>query len=1496
MKRFLFAVCFLLVYVSKTLAQCTFTVDAGADTTICANQSAHLHGTVVPAGAYTYSWTPTVTLTGANTLTPTATCSDTTTYILSVTGGGCTAVDSVHVNVKGAALILSATISPTTPICPGTLVQLNAAIVPNICGVGPACSGTTTSPVVGSGTVVQPGASTAPPTLMGNYAHSGRNQMLYTAAELSAALGGACTIKGVGFYIQVFNSNAYLQDFTISIACTNQTSLSTFDNNLVQVVPPSLVQPIAGWNDFGFANAYNWDGVSNLIVDICWNDPQQFGNQNNKAQCTNTGAVTSLLYSFGATNQCGTTNVQSTSNIRPNARFGYCLPNITNYPIIWTPASGANAVNKPDSSDPTAHPVTTQDYTVAVANGTCISRQTVTATVDTSRISAGPDLSSCPGAAVTLTATAIGNVTPGPATFTWTTLAGAAVGNGANVVVNPVANATYVVSMAGGACTHTDTVKVTLGSLNVTTAVTNVSCYGLADGKIVVTAANGTSPYNYSWVATPNPGNSNTATGLSPGTYYVTASDVNTCSGTASAVVTQPTAALANSSITVTQPLCYGNSNGIIVVTPSGGTKPYTYAWNNGLPPDSLQNGLAALNYSLTTTDARGCTATSNIPLSQPAQITFGAAVIQNVRCPGLNTGKITVNPSGGVGAFTYSWSQNLNLNSPTATGLGAGSYIVTVTDTKACTATASNTITPATLINFAAPTVVNAKCFGSSDGSATVNPTGGTLPYSYAWNPSGQTTQTATALSAQAYTVTVTDDSLCTASSTINVQQPSQIQIAGTAINITCNGSNDGAVNITSTTNAVAPLAFIWSNTATTQNISSLSANTYYVTLTDANGCTAHNNFVVTEPTLLVLNAPTQVNDVCFNGTTGSLTANATGGTGPYSYLWSNTASTQTISNLAAGPYTLAVKDAGNCTATATYTITQPASGPAFGPAVVTDELCNGGSTGSILVSVSGGTPGYTYSWSQNAQLNNPSATGLTSGTYKVTATDAGGCSVSSSNTVNQPLAVSVTAGAVINVSCHGGNNGSAIVNVSGGTGGGYTYTWNGVAGSDPQGNLAANTYTVVVSDGNNCTASTSIVVNEPSAIQDSIVRQNVKCHGGADGSLTVYAYGGNSPFTYLWGDGTTAQTDGSLAVQATPYVVTITDNTGCTATDTASLTEPSLLTFTHSETQVTCPGAHDGTISCAGNGGVSPYSFSVTKDFANVVNTTNGIATQLDSGFYYIEFNDHNGCLLQDTAFIKSPVADSFLITVDSTSCFGPAYTDGSIYVTALTANNMPYTYTIDNGARQDTSYFANLAAGPHRIIATNQFGCTTTLDTVVAQPVDAYAHVLPKDTTIQLGHSITLYSGFGPFSSNSITSYNWVPSEGLSCIDCPDPIATPYSHISEYVLTITYNGICVTSDSMRIIVQNHAKPFIPNSFSPNGDGNNDVFEIYGENIKTVNLRVFNRWGELVYESTNLLKGWDGYYKGQLQYPGVYTYDAEIIFLDDTKTEKHGSITLLR
>ncbi len=1480
-----------------TVSTSNFTVNAGPDSTICANQTVLLNGSVTPAGAYTYSWTPSATLINANTLNPAARPTSNTLYTLSVTdAGGCSKTDAVQLNVVNVAVPVTVTAVPSI-VCPGQPVQLDCSILPVNCGASPPCNGNNITNSIGPGNLVQPGSALQPPTLFGNFLKSGRNQMLYTAAEIGPALGGPCIIKAVTFNIAVFNSNAFLQNFTIKMACTNLGSLTTWEQNLTTVYTSvNPYQPQAGWlNGIALTTPFAWDGVSNLIVDICWNNPATFGNQNNKAECTNT-AFTSYLYSFSsASNQCGTVTAPTTSTLRPNVKLNYCAPNISNYAIMWNPSTGLNAVSNASIHNPTTNPVVTTNYSVKVDTGVCAGNGVITVQVDNSTVSAGADIASCPNAPVALIATVSGTILPGPASFVWTTLAGANVGNTQTVNVTPAVTTTYIVTLNGGACVKRDTITVNVGSLTPTATPTNATCFGANNGSILAASPNGTSPFSYLWSANAATGNTATASNLAPANYQVTVTDVNGCSGSATATITQPTqVSFTTASINDS---CFGGTQGSITVTPIGGTGGYTYTWNNSLPSTQTVTNLTANTYSVTVLDANLCSATASIPITQPQAIVFLNPVIQNVRCFNASTGIITVANNGGTGSFTYNWSHSAVVHTATANNLPAAAYTVTAIDANGCTATATYNVTqPATGLTFGASNITNPTCFGYSDGSATVNPNGGVGTLVYLWTPSNQTTQSGTNLSAQAYTVVVTDDSLCSATTIVTPVSPPQIQIAGVVTNVKCFGGSDGAVDIT-VTNGFPNLTYSWNPTAAvTQDISALAIGSYSITVTDANACTAIASFAVTQPAALVLSTPSITDVLCFGGNTGSITVIHTGGTGNPNYTWTPAAANSaTNSSLIAGNYSVTVTDVNACTASAAYVVTQPATALAFGVPVIVNELCNGGTTGSITVTVTGGTAAatYDYSWSHNAGLNSSSATGLSAGPYTVTVTDDNGCTLSQTNSVTQPTAITFGAQTITNVGCFGGNNGSATITPTGGTGA-YTYTWNGVAGTNPQNNLVANTYTVIVTDANNCPFTTTVTITEPSQLVIAPLATDALCFGATDGSVDANPSGGAFPYTFVWSNGGTTQTVANVGYGL--YTVTVTDANTCSASSGANVNEPAAVIFNTQVTQVKCVGDQNGTITAFPSGGTPPYSYSATQDGAIWFYPTNGVIQGLASGFYAVVVNDNNGCTLADTVFVPAPLGDTYNVTTDSTSCYGADYADGALHIFGSPIQNGPFQYGVDGGALQYSGDFYNLKAGSHTVLAQNNFGCDTTLNAIVPEPVDATAEVLPSDTTLDLGESIQLSSSFSPYPYSTITSYSWSPSTGLSCIDCPSPIATPYGRQTEYVLTITYNDHCTASASLTVWVDGGAPVYIPNSFSPNGDGNNDVFQIYGVGIKTIDLKVFNRWGEKVYESNNQFEGWDGTYKGVIQNPSVFAYQVNITYLNDKKVLKVGSITLVR
>ena len=181
-------------------------------------------------------------------------------------------------------------------------------------------------------------------------------------------------------------------------------------------------------------------------------------------------------------------------------------------------------------------------------------------------------------------------------------------------------------------------------------------------------------------------------------------------------------------------------------------------------------------------------------------------------------------------------------------------------------------------------------------------------------------------------------------------------------------------------------------------------------------------------------------------------------------------------------------------------------------------------------------------------------------------------------------------------------------------------------------------------------------------------------------------------------------------------------------------------------------------------------------------------------------------------------------------------------------------------------------------------------------VYQPAPSYAVAYPTDTTVKLGQSIQLTSSLIGSGNNSNLTYSWSPQLGLSCVDCQNPVFSSYAEQNNYTVTVTYNGHCTAEASINIYVSFAGQVYIPNAFTPNGDGNNDVFEIYGHGIERVDMKVFNRWGEKVFESHNQFWGWDGTYKGTLQMPSVFVYEATVYFLDGSQQQYKGSVTLVR
>ncbi|MBN4062454.1 SprB repeat-containing protein, partial [Bacteroidales bacterium AH-315-I05] len=528
------------------------------------------------------------------------------------------------------------------------------------------------------------------------------------------------------------------------------------------------------------------------------------------------------------------------------------------------------------------------------------------------------------------------------------------------------------------------------------TNITNVSCSGMNDGAVDIVVSGGNSPFTYIW-------NSGATTedlsGLAGGAYIVTATDNLGCEAFGGQyTVVDPDSIGINSAITDIS--CFGQTDGQISLSPSGGAAPFTYLWSNGSTGATIFGLTDTVSYSVTVTDANSCTNNiGNLSVNEPAELISAVSSITNVTC-GQNNGGATVSHSGGTSPFIYSWDSGEN--TAVADSLPMGSNNITVTDASGCMDVVSFTIggTPAVAISIS----TNESSCTVDDGDATANITNGTSPYTYQWDAAAgnQTSVTATGLGQGSYSVIVTDANSCSDTTVATVTNINAPILSTSTTNVACKGESTGAVNLTITSGGTPPFSYNWDNGATSEDISNLSVGTYSVTVTDASTCVSIYSATITEPADSLIITPTNTNLQCNGYSNAQASVTVTGGSTPYSYLWTpGGQTTSSIFGLGGGTYSVFVTDFTNCTQTVTITVNEPT---AIG---ITGTVVDNQPVGSIDITVTGGTSPYTYSWSSGEvieDLNNIT----TQGPYTVTVTDANGCSDTQTFTVGGLVSIS--------------------------------------------------------------------------------------------------------------------------------------------------------------------------------------------------------------------------------------------------------------------------------------------------------------------------------------------------------------------------------------------------------------------------------------------------------------------------------------------------------
>lgn len=832
--------------------------------------------------------------------------------------------------------------------------------------------------------------------------------------------------------------------------------------------------------------------------------------------------------------------------------------------------------------------------------------------------------------------------------------------------------------------------------------------------------------------------------------------------------------------------------------------------------------------------------------------------------------------------------------------------------------------------------------CLGETV-TLTVQNLTSTIPVTYSWMPEAYIlngAQTSQALAqpptSMWFYVQAISPAFCSAIDSVFVVVDS-LYVVLSQMDVSCNGFCDGSASL-SVVGGIGTSTISWSNGAVGLAITGLCAGNYWVQVVDSAGCDTLVNFTILEPQ--AISVASEVTNVLCNGSySGAINLTVSGGTPPYSYLWSNGATSQDIGGLVAGTYSVVITDANLCQVSLEYEITEPL--PFDISLEKVNVSCKNGNNGQAILSVEGATPPYTIQWS-NGDIG-VMADSLLAGTVSANIMDNNNCDTLIILEITEPDSLLVSS-VVENVTCFGGNDGSVLVVPIGGTAP-YSFLWSNGAATAGIEELTAGLYEVVVSDSLGCQSVKNILVSQALPIEINSVINPVTCKGSADGAILCTVTGGTSPYAYLWNNGSTTsnlfmQTGGN-------YQLMLTDANQCDTTLQFVIPESIDSLEIHSVVKdPTCFGLADGSIQLEVMGGAMPYQYLWWNGAV-----TSGIHN-LGSGTFLVTVTDSHACSRHLEFELAEP--DSVQIT----SLISPANcgNDGLISVD-VQGGTSPYTYLWSNGELSPT--ISNLSPGHYSLNVVDSNDCTSSLTihlTGVA-PIQSLAQVQSclcygsNDGQVVLSieggtmpYLITWQPGSlhgNPVTGLQADTYVYTIIDGIGCVFAdsvfvpqPDSLTithtvnpaicegrqngsiyievdggtSPYAYLWNnqaitqnlenigrgfYSVQVSDINQCVVFDTITV-QEVSCELIIPNIYTPNGDGVNDNFVIVGIEFYPDNqLLIFNRWGKEILQFTSYKNEWDGRDAlGDKVADGVYFY---ILRLNDGR-QFQGSITIMR
>ncbi|MBT6808128.1 MAG: hypothetical protein HOA52_01400, partial [Flavobacteriales bacterium] len=872
------------------------------------------------------------------------------------------------------------------------------------------------------------------------------------------------------------------------------------------------------------------------------------------------------------------------------------------------------------------------------------------------------------------------------------------------------------------------------------------------------------------------------------------------------------------------------------------------------------------------------------------------SSVVTDETCYGDSDGSIDMTLTGSS-SYTFSWvgpnsfsSTDLDISS-----LEVGTYNLQITDLNNCIFLHSETIDIGNIINIDT-FINNISCNGYSDGNIVLV-TPNSLTPTFSWtgpNSFSSTSNQLLNLESGNYSVVVNDETNCPTQINLSISDPSSLSFTSILTDESCEGYQDGQIEI-SVSGGTPNYSYVWSNGNNSSLNSNLLNGEYILNIIDANNCIVTDTFTVD---LFLFDTTRNITNVsCYGDSDGSADLEIVGGNPPFTYNWSPPGSTQDLINVFSGIYTVNITDLTNCTIVRDVIITEPQQ-----LAVVTnttDILCFGDSTGTISSQINGGVSPYIMDW---AMID---TNALIADYYIFTVTDNNNCKFSDSVEIlqNDSMQISNT---IKNVSCFGLSDASIELQIAQGTGTPpYNYLWSGpnnyTSTDEDIYNLEFGNYYITVTDANLCSQQLSLYVDQPNQLSQTTVIStsnysgyNVRCKGENSAWAQLTITGGYPPFNFLWDNGSIS--DSIYNLYAGNYSVVISDSLGCTENVSLNLSEPSTYVSANINSltdyngyNISCFEGIDGAITASAVYGVPPYSY-----LWNTSETTKSISG-LESAYYEVFVYDNNQCLAIDSITLTEPTELIYQLDFGKDTC------SKSIgWAEVIPSGGVPnYSGFWSNSSVGLNVY--DLSEGEYYVEVSDANSCikidTVNIENLVSPIADFESYPYHKRLLDQKNEPFYFVDLTQTFWT-SVKTWNWSLGDNSYAYD--SVVSHIYNENGEYtvLLEITTESDCIDTISKKVLVDEYSF-FIPNSFIPSSNlSENKIFRGYGIGIENYELKIFSRWGELIFETQNLDEGWNGtYYSSENACPnGVYTYTVFIENIYGEIFEYQGQVKLLR